>query len=102
MAKSKIIKDLANGEVDTITALKRAKVLVSDLENDGILRWLDYEISGYPEGVAVPSYRKTHGILMGSYFRGSMATHMTWNHVSIPLGKMPDDIKELLLSVEFH
>lgn len=52
MAKSKIIKDLANGEVDTITALKRAKVLVSDLENDGILRWLDYEISGYPEGVA--------------------------------------------------
>ena len=102
MAKSKIIKDLANGEVDTITALKRAKVLVSDLENDGILRWLDYEISGYPEGVAVPSYRKTHGILMGSYFRGSMATHMTWNHVSIPLGKMPDDIKELLLGVEFH
>lgn len=102
MAKSKIIKDLANGEVDTITALKRAKVLVSDLENDGILRWLDYEISGYPEGVAIPSYRKTHGILMGSYFRGSMATHMTWNHVSIPLGKMPDDIKELLLSVEFH
>lgn len=102
MAKSKIIKDLANGEVDTITALKRAKVLVSDLANDGILRWLDYEISGYPEGVAIPSYRKTHGILMGSYFRGSMATHMTWNHVSIPLGKMPDDIKELLLSVEFH
>lgn len=35
MAKSKIIKDLANGEVDTITALKRAKVLVSDLEK----RW---------------------------------------------------------------
>ena len=25
MAKSKIIKDLANGEVDTMTALKRAK-----------------------------------------------------------------------------
>lgn len=36
MAKSKIIRDLANGEVDTITALKRAKVLVSDLNNDEI------------------------------------------------------------------
>ncbi len=102
MAKSKIIKDLANGEVDTITALKRAKVLVSDLENDGILRWLDYEISGYPEGVAIPSYRKTHGSLMGSYFRGSLANHMTWNHVSIPLGKMPNDKKAILLSVEFR
>ncbi|WP_338546360.1 hypothetical protein V1225_10435 [Emergencia sp. JLR.KK010] len=102
MAKSKIIKDLANGSVDTITALKRTKVLVSDLENTEILRWLDHEISGYPEDATVPSYRKVHGSLKGSYFKGSMANHMNWNNVSIPLGKMPDDIKELLLSVEFH
>ena len=102
MAKSKIIKDLANGKVDTITALKRAKVLVSDLENSEILEWLDNEISGYPTDATLPSYRKVHGRLMGSYFKGSMANHMTWNNVSIPLGKMPDDTKELLLSVEFH
>ncbi len=61
MAKSKIIKDLANGLVDTITALKRAKVLVSDLNNAEISKWLDCEISGYPADVAVPSYRKVHG-----------------------------------------
>jgi len=102
MAKSKIIKDLANGTVDTITALKRAKVLVSDLENSEILEWLDNEISGYPTDATLPSYRKVHGSLMGSYFKGSMANHMTWKNVSIPLGKMPDDIKEPLLSVEFH
>ena len=36
MAKSKIIKDIANGDVDSITALKRAKVLVSDLNNPEI------------------------------------------------------------------
>lgn len=102
MAKSKIIKDLANSSVDTITALKRTKVLVSALNNAEISKWLDYEISGYPTDATLPSYRKVHGSLMGSYFRGSMANHMTWNNVSIPLGKMPDDIKELLLSVEFH
>ena len=78
MAKSKIIRDLANGEVDTITALKRAKVLVSDLNNDEISEWLDYEISGYPKEAIIPSYRKVHGSLMGSYFKGSMASHMTW------------------------
>ena len=39
---------------------------------------------------------------MGSYFKGSMANHITWKNVSIPLGKMPEDVKELLLSVEFH
>lgn len=102
MAKSKIIKDLANGSVDTITALKRAKVLMSDLENTKIMRWLDYEISGYPIGADLPKYRKVHGILRGSYLKGSMTRHMKWDNVSIPLGKMPDDIKELLLCVDFH
>ena len=96
MAKSKIIRDLANGEVDTITALKRAKVLVSDLNNDEISEWLDYEISGYPTEAIIPSYRKVHGSLMGSYFKGSMASHMTWKNVSIPLGKMPSDTQRKL------
>ena len=102
MAKSKIIKDLANSEVNTITALKRAKVLASALNNAEISKWLDYEISGYPEDAVVPSYRKTHGSLMGSYFKGSMASHMTWTNVSLPLGKMPDETKENLLSVVFQ
>lgn len=102
MAKSKIIKDLANSSVDTITALKRTKVLVSALNNAEISKWLDYEISGYPEDAAVPSYRKTHGSLMGSYFKGSMASHMTWTNISLPLGKMPDETKEILLSVVFQ
>lgn len=102
MAKSKIIKDLANDSAGITTALKRAKVLVSDLGNIDILRWLDYEISGYPDDADIPSYRKVRGILIGSYFKGSMASHMKWNNVSIPLGEMPDDTKELLLSVEFH
>ena len=99
MAKSKIIRDLANGEVVTITALKRAKVLVSDLNNDEISEWLDYEISGYPTEAIIPSYRKVHGSLMGSYFKGSMASQMTWQNVSIPLGKMPSATQEMLLSV---
>lgn len=102
MAKSKIIKDLANSSVDTITALKRTKVLVSALNNAEISKWLDYEISGYPEGATIPSYRKVQGSLMGSYFKGSMARHMTWTNVSLPLGKMPDETKEILLSVAFQ
>lgn len=102
MAKSKIIKDLANGSVDTITALKRAKVLISGLNNPKIIEWIDYETSGYPTDVDVPMYRKVHGHLMGSYMKGSMASHMKWTNVSIPLGKMPDDVRELFLSVTFY
>ena len=44
MAKSKIIKDLANGSVDTMVALKRAKVLLSEFNNEDILNWINYEI----------------------------------------------------------
>lgn len=100
MARSQIIKDLANGTVDTITALKRTKVLLSELGNDELLKWIDYEIQGYPFDATLPDYRIKSGNLVGSYFRGSMAAHMTLKNVSLPLGKMPDKIKEKLLKVE--
>ena len=40
MARSAIIKDLANSTVDTMTALKRAKVLFAELGNDDLLEWV--------------------------------------------------------------
>ena len=88
MAKSKIIKDLANSNIDTITALKRAKVLFSELGNEKLLNWVNFEISGYPLDADLPSYRIEQGSLMGSYMKGSMASHMKWTNVSIPLGKI--------------
>ena len=100
MPKSKIIKDLANGTVDTLTALKRTKVLLAEFENEELNAWISNEIIGYES--EIPDYRMVRGNLMGSYFKGSMASHMTWNHVSIPLGKMPDELKDTLLTVYFR
>ncbi|MGN0318615.1 MAG: hypothetical protein ACI4E1_11865 [Lachnospira sp.] len=102
MAKSKIILDLANSSVDTMTALKRAKVLLLELGNDKLLEWVNCEIAGYPSDAEVPEYRVVQGNLMGSYFKGSMANHMKWNNVSLPLGKMPDEIRDKILNVPFH
>lgn len=98
MAKSKIIKELANGTIDTQTALKRTKVLLQDLDNDEILKWVNYEIGGYPSGEDVPEYRQLSGQLYGSYFKGSIATHMKYNNVSLPLGNMPEDVQQVLLT----
>ena len=42
MAKSQIIKDLANGTADIQTALKRTKVLLQELNNDKLLQWVNY------------------------------------------------------------
>ena len=102
MAKSKIILDLANSSVDTMTALKRAKVLLLELGNDKLLEWVNCEIAGYPSDAELPEYRVVQGNLMGSYFKGSMANHMKWNNVSLPLGKMPDEIRDRILNVSFR
>ena len=102
MAKSKIIKDIANGEIDTTTALKRAKLLFATLDNAELLDWVNYELSGYPTGAKLPDYRIERGELKGSYFKGSMASHMKWTDVSIPLGKMPADEIDGFLNVSFY
>ena len=102
MAKSKIIKDLANSNVDTMTALKRAKVLLAEMDNVDLNNWINYEIVGYPKDVELPSYRITKGSLFGSYFKGSIASHMKWKNVSIPLGNMPEEFQESLLRLEFR
>jgi hypothetical protein len=99
MAKSQIIKDLANSTIDVGTALKRAKVLFSELGNEELLKWVNCEISGYPDNASLPDYRVLRGTLIGSYMKGSMANHLKWTNVSIPLGKMPEETKDALLSV---
>ena len=102
MAKSIIIKELANGEIDLGIALKRTKVLLYDLENEGLINWINYEMSGYPDDEELPDYRKAFGTLKGSYYKGSIASHTTWNNVTIPFGKMPDDIKETITCIKFR
>lgn len=100
MSKSQIIKDLANGVVDIQTALKRTKVLLQELENEELLQWINCEIEGYPDDVDVPDYREISGQLYGSYFKGSMASHMTYTHVPLPLGSMTADMKNDFLTTK--
>lgn len=100
MAKSQIIKDLANGVVDTHTALKRTKVLLQELDNAELLQWINCEIEGYPDEAVVPEYRKICGQLYGYYFKGSMISNTKYNHVPIPLGNLPDTMKNQILTTE--
>lgn len=100
MAKSKIIKELAHGTIDTQTALKRTKVLLQELDNEDILKWINYEIEGYPSASEVPEYRKIKGQLYGSYFKGSMISHMIYTNVPLPLGEMPKDDRYKIIVTE--
>lgn len=91
MAKSKIIKDLANNTVDLQTTLKRVKVLLQEFDDEKLLEWVNYEIEGYPDNDRIPEYRKILGQPYCSYFKGSMINLMTWTDVPLSLGNMPEE-----------
>lgn len=57
VAKSQIIKDIANGTISLETALTRALVIASDIENDKFKEWIEKEISGYSLEDDIPEYR---------------------------------------------
>lgn len=101
MAKSKIIKDLANGTASTLVALKRAKILLQEFNNPDLLQWVNFELTGYPDIDYLPQYRIKQGQLKGTYIKGSMANHMKYTNVPLPVGKMPKDIADKLLGVFF-
>ena len=97
MARSQIIKDIANNTVDLQTALKRTKVLLQEFDDEKLLEWVNYEIEGYPSDAEVPEYRKILGQPYCSYFKGSMMSHITYTDVPMSLGDMPEENKK-----EFH
>lgn len=59
MAKSKIIKELANNEISIEIALNRLLIIASDLDNDALVDWVSAELHGYNKDMKLPTYRCT-------------------------------------------
>ena len=95
MAKSQIIKDLANGSIDTQIALKRTKVLLQEFDDERLLEWVNYEIEGYPNDVEVPEYRRISGQSFCSYIKGTMSRFLKYSNVPLSLGNMPENEREI-------
>lgn len=71
MAKSQIIKDMANGTVSLKTSLTRALVIANDLDNDKMVAWITKELYGYGEEDDVPDYRLISGPIKLTYVSGN-------------------------------
>ena len=99
MAKSRIIKQLANGEIDLKTALKRAKVILSDLDDDKISQWVTNEIIGYPDSDHLPAYRIIQGSLKGNYFLGAPTPKVQCSNSPLSTRDMPEEVRDALLNV---
>jgi len=98
MVKSHIIKELANSEIDVITALKRLKVLLSSFQNKKIADWVNSELNGYPTGAQIPEYRIIHGHIKGSYLVG----YMSYNNAPLPLVGLDEETMNTLTRIELN
>lgn len=67
MARSNLLKDTVSGKFELENILLRLKVILSDLEDDNILTWIEGELRGYGEEDTVPDYRIIEGRPMGTY-----------------------------------
>lgn len=56
MAKSKIIKELANNNISLDVALSRLYIIASDIGNDELQKWAECELHGYGKN-KLPEYR---------------------------------------------
>lgn len=62
MAKSTIIKELANNQIPMEVALQRLMIIASDLENEELSAWAEAELHGYSQSDTLPEYRNIQSI----------------------------------------
>jgi len=96
MAKSKILKELANGEIQIDIALRRLMLLANDIGDNELCAWADKELMGYDSTDELPEYR----IIWCDRFyysgiKGNSFNHLKMNDLPLPLDSIFDDDAEV-------
>jgi hypothetical protein len=67
MGRSQLLKDVVSGKESLESILLRLKVILSDLNNEQIMNWVNGELQGYNSNEMVPAYRMVHGNAIGTF-----------------------------------
>lgn len=67
MAKSQLLKDAVSGKESMESILLRLNVILSDLDYQPIIDWVNGELKGYEKESDVPKYRVIKGNITGNY-----------------------------------
>lgn len=84
MAKSKILKELANNQVSIEVALSRLLIIATDIGNTELFEWANSELNGYDKFDSLPEYRKIHAPFIrysginGSFKVTNQPMPLTW------------------------
>lgn len=96
MAKSQLLKDFVKNEGNLETILLRLKVILTDLQDETILKWVDGELSGYKDDV--PEYRILTGIPIGTFVVNG---RVQYTEANVPLsGRMSKEDIETITTME--
>ena len=94
MAKSKILKELANNEVTLEVALKRLMVIATDINNIELKNWASKELRGYGDNDELPSYRH---IASGNIVYSGINGGFQVTRAPLPFTAFPTECRDLLL-----
>ncbi len=95
MKRSKIIIDLIRNDINIVQAMDVLKLLLLDINDKKITKWLDCEINGYSDKEKIPDYRIVDTDITGDYIVGNYLTGglQAKNH---PIPIKPEYVKELI------
>ena len=80
-----------NQSVDILTLLRKCRILAARLKNDEFKLWVQRELDGYPNDVAIPEYRITAARSKG-HFAGYAGSGM--RNVDIPNSSIPERVRK--------
>ncbi|MFH7833814.1 AbiTii domain-containing protein [Bacillus luti] len=94
MARSKLLLDVVSGRESLENIFFRLKVILSDLDNQTIMNWIQGELQGYKSGEEIPTYRILSGSAVGTYVINNA---MKYTDAPVPLENLleADKIGEL-------
>ncbi|WP_242309015.1 hypothetical protein [Bacillus cereus group sp. BfR-BA-01524] len=88
MARSQLLKDVVSGQASIENILLRLKVILSDLDNDLIMNWIQGELNGYESSEELPAYRVLKGSPVGTFIVNGRAKY---SEAQVPLEAVMDE-----------
>ena len=98
MARSNLIKNFINSNMDISTALQNLIAIFYCLDDQHLINWASKELSGYDLDDELPTYRKLKGRVLASFIVGNLQ----YSKRQFGIGHLDEDLQEKLLSVNIN
>lgn len=98
MLADEIINRLSDEKASLTETLLKTKVFLHEIGKKELAEWVNHEINGYPDGVAVPDYRVIPAAVRGNTMNG------VWSMQSqlLPVQNLPPKVLENLEKAEMR